>query len=234
MKTKTITSIVFALTLLVFTPLFLGCEPEPKVSNLVIDPVRVTLGNSVRVSVDIESIRGTESTYAISIEVDGVPKETREVTLAALELKPIVFIVSTEELGVHDVTVKGLSGTFEVIKPEPLVIVTESIPPITPNVDYRHKMEASGGTPPYAWSWDLPEEIVESSGAVGLLEFTIKCGGISLSPTTGGIHGTLKCKLNYGGILTSLRLVRQVEIRVQDSQGATANKSYNLEFIKKK
>jgi hypothetical protein len=100
---------------LLLTGLVLGCgKPEVEVSNLVVEPTEVLRGSSAHVSIDVENLGETKVTYELTIDINDVSKETKEVTLDARSSETITFVINEDDVGTHTVTVDGLMTTFEV------------------------------------------------------------------------------------------------------------------------
>jgi len=97
--------------------------PEPPVpaefvlSNLVLAPSEVNLGEPVSVSVDIENIGEESGSYTAEFSLDGVIEKTESVTLDGGESTSVSFSLTAEDEGDHVVEVGGLSSSFTVTEP---------------------------------------------------------------------------------------------------------------------
>jgi len=99
-----------------------GGEAEPaevagaefQVSNLTITPVEVKVGESVTVSVDVKNVGEVEGTYTVTLKVNGVKTETKEVTLAGGATDTVSFTIVKDIGGTFDIEVGGLTTTLMV------------------------------------------------------------------------------------------------------------------------
>jgi hypothetical protein len=169
--------------LLVLVGMVGACKTKPvfDLGDLAIQPLNAVLGDPVVISAVVRNVGDIQGTDNVTLEIDGVAKETQEVNLAVGQTQSILFVVIEKE-GIHGVSIDGLTGTFVVKKMEPLEIVTESIPPIKlcqfpstskkPCTDSDNfTLRAAGGIAPYSWSLEFPAEFVNRSG--GLFNITI-------------------------------------------------------------
>ena len=169
--------------LLVLAGMLGACKKGPvfDLANLTIQPHEMVSGDPMLISATDSNIGDVQGTDNVTLEIDGEAKETREVNLAAGQTQSILFVVIETE-GTHGVSIGGLKGTFVVKKMEPLEIITESIPPIRlcqfPHTSQKtctgsdnFTLRATGGIPPYSWSWEFPAEFLSTSG--GLFNITI-------------------------------------------------------------
>jgi len=93
------------------------------VSNLVITPDTVLPGEEVTISIDVENIGNIESAYTATLRVNDMVEATKDVTVAAGEIKTITFTISKIEKGTYNVAVDGLTGTFSVKTPIPWTMI---------------------------------------------------------------------------------------------------------------
>lgn len=128
MKKHLITAIVVALVVVLIIPT--GC-PKPaefEVTTLDISPAEVVSGDPTDVTVEVENIGGSEGTYTVTLELDGIKLETKEDTLAAGAKETVTWQI-TEDIGTHQVGVDGLSRSFKVLKPAEFEVVNLNIAP---------------------------------------------------------------------------------------------------------
>ena len=94
-----------------------GESADFEFSGLDIYPQIADVGQKVDISLDATNVGGLGGSYTLSLKVDGVTEETRDVTLGAGESKVVMFDVARDDGGTYDVAVGGLSGQFEVDAP---------------------------------------------------------------------------------------------------------------------
>lgn len=95
----------------IFWPWYKPTAAQFKVSNLVIAPPEVGIGETVTISCTVANI-GTESgDYTVKLGGDFVAQE--QVTLSPGESKVVSFTVTPTAAKTYVVTVDGLSGTFK-------------------------------------------------------------------------------------------------------------------------
>lgn len=78
-------------------------------------------------------------------------------------------------------SIKGSAQEITKVRPSPLTITSESLPPATLGQPYRLRLQASGGTPAYLWTisgGDLPD-------------------GVTLDPHSGDLSGVVSKKDKY-------------------------------------
>jgi len=90
----------------------------PVLSNLVITPTEVELGDNVTISFDIENIDSQQITHKVTMQV-GELTLIIYVDLNAYEAKTVTRTLTPEAEGIYTVTVDGLTGSFEVIVTPP-------------------------------------------------------------------------------------------------------------------
>ncbi|MHA1370959.1 MAG: CARDB domain-containing protein [Promethearchaeota archaeon] len=96
--------------------------PKPaefEISNLVVSPSEVVEGEPVTVTVNIENTGEMEGSHTVTLKLDGVETETKEVTLEGGSSTTTLFTL-TEAAGEYTVTVDGLTASFTVTAPKKL------------------------------------------------------------------------------------------------------------------
>ncbi|MEM1689920.1 MAG: CARDB domain-containing protein [Candidatus Hadarchaeales archaeon] len=96
---------------------------EFAVENLRLSKNRARPGEQVTASVDVANVGTISGSYTLTLKIDGVQIETREVLLAAGQRTTVDFTVSVEEPGEHTISVDGLSSLLIVEKPKPFPTV---------------------------------------------------------------------------------------------------------------
>jgi Domain of unknown function (DUF2341)/CARDB len=99
-------------------------EPTPvpaqfELSNLVVNPSTVEVGETVTVSVDVSNTGEAEGSYAAMLKINGSLEETKEITLAGGASATATFTVSKDTAGTYEVELGGQSGEFSVSSPTP-------------------------------------------------------------------------------------------------------------------
>ena len=93
------------------------------ISNLSIEPPEVYSGKPVSITVLVTNTGGKSGTYPITLKIAGKVESTKDVIVAAGSNKTASFTVIKEELGIYQVEVEGLKGSFTVkggVAPAPL------------------------------------------------------------------------------------------------------------------
>jgi len=88
------------------------------VSSLTITPGEVNIGESAAISVLITNTGDLTGSYEVSLEINNMVVETKEVTLAGGDSEPVSFSITKDTAGKYTVNVGGLLGTFEVRTPQ--------------------------------------------------------------------------------------------------------------------
>lgn len=96
-------------------------------SGLTISPAEVNMGESVTISVIVTNTGDLTGSYEVSLKIDNVVSQTKEVTLAGGGNQKVTFTIAKDVGGICTVDVDGLSGSFAV-KEEAAAVVTEEIP----------------------------------------------------------------------------------------------------------
>jgi len=95
-----------------------------ELSNLVITPSEVSVGETVTISVVVNNVGGRTESTTVTLEINGAAVDTRSATLDAGESTTVTFTVSEDVADTYTVNVAGLTGSF-VVKAPPA-------PPIVP------------------------------------------------------------------------------------------------------
>jgi CARDB len=92
-----------------------------QIGNLTINPYETSIGQSVDILVDVVNIGNIESTYSLSLKINGTLAETRGLVLGANETQQVEFNETENDVGTYNVTIGDQSGTFIVLaQPVPL------------------------------------------------------------------------------------------------------------------
>jgi hypothetical protein len=109
-------------------------------SNLLVQPNEVKPNEVVTATVTVTNTGGMEGTYNLTLKINGVNEETKDITVAAGASGGVSFTLSKQQPGIYGVDVNGLEGSFTVIAPPPATILPPSptlpkpapVPPPTP------------------------------------------------------------------------------------------------------
>jgi hypothetical protein len=85
-------------------------------SNLTVSPSQAQLNQEVAISVNVANTGGTSGNYSLELEVNGISKSTKQVTVAAGTSQTVNFTITGDAAGKHQVEVAGLAGEFEIAK----------------------------------------------------------------------------------------------------------------------
>ncbi len=91
-----------------------GPKAEFELSNLVISPTKVGLGQTVTVTADVENVGGEEGTITVELKIGGTVEDSKEVTLAEGESEMVTFTASRDAEATYVVKVNGLTATLTV------------------------------------------------------------------------------------------------------------------------
>ncbi|MEM2633889.1 MAG: CFI-box-CTERM domain-containing protein [Nitrososphaerales archaeon] len=103
-----------------FTTFILVQKPLPaecKVSNLIINPVRVLTGQIIEINVDIANVGEEVGEYNLTLKVNGKVEASKVVSLLGGAKETIKFNLVKEQPGVYNVEIDGLKSTFTVEAP---------------------------------------------------------------------------------------------------------------------
>lgn len=87
-------------------------KAEIQVSNLVVEPRRVLVGDPVVVSADIKNTGGRTGDYQATLTVNGDVQETRNLEVSAESVQSVSFTVTPTSSGEYRVALGGLTGIF--------------------------------------------------------------------------------------------------------------------------
>lgn len=85
---------------------------EIRVSNLVVEPEEVLVGDSVLVSADVTNTGGKAGDYQATLTVNGAVQETRNLQVLAESVQNISFTVTPTSPGEYLIDLAGLTGSF--------------------------------------------------------------------------------------------------------------------------
>ncbi len=128
----------------------------PIISNLIITPDELELGDEVTINFDIENYGSQSINYAVDIHIENVndPPPTWPpyditmktwVDLEAYEFKTVFFTITMDDVGDFNVTVAGMTASFMVIPPDPwpviddvdpVIIVVDPLEELNSRIDY--------------------------------------------------------------------------------------------------
>jgi hypothetical protein len=81
-------------------------------SSLSIDPLQVGTGEPVNISVLLTNTGGKAASYPVTLTLNGVVVEIKEITVAGGESREVLFVVSPDEADTYSVEINGLAGSF--------------------------------------------------------------------------------------------------------------------------
>ena len=92
-----------------------------QVANLSIDPYEARVNQPVNISADVINLGDIQSSYSLSLKINDLVVETKQVSLSANETKLVTFSVTETVEGSYNVTIADLVGIFSVTsKPTPM------------------------------------------------------------------------------------------------------------------
>ena len=99
------------------TPSVVEAPAAFTVSALSISPAEVDIGQSVTISALVANTGDLSGTYEVTLKINNVVVDTKDVTLAGGASQTVTFTTSKDVAGTYTVNVDGLSGTFTVKAP---------------------------------------------------------------------------------------------------------------------
>ena len=85
------------------------------IGALTISPTKVYIGESVVISVVVTNTGDLTGSYEVTLKVDNILSEVKEVTLAGGTRQTVIFTTDKDITGTYTVNVNDLSGTFTVM-----------------------------------------------------------------------------------------------------------------------
>jgi hypothetical protein len=87
-----------------------------EISNLIINPQKAYLGETVTINLTITNEGATFGSFELHLIIDGIVRAIEEVTLAAGSSETLTFELSNLAVGSHQVEVAGLTGRFNIVR----------------------------------------------------------------------------------------------------------------------
>lgn len=88
-----------------------------EVSNLLVTPAEVEVGEEVRVTVDVANVGELAGNYTLSLRVNGVVESSPTITLSGGGTQKVVFRVVRDVARTYEVEIGGVSSSFTVGRP---------------------------------------------------------------------------------------------------------------------
>lgn len=112
--------------ILIFLALFIASScakpttptPAPaefEISNLVITPSEVEVGESAKITVEVSNIGETEGSYTVALKIDGAEVENKEATVAAGDSETVSFTIVKDIRGTYSIQIDSLTADLVVI-----------------------------------------------------------------------------------------------------------------------
>ena len=98
-------------------------QPAPAAftpSSLSISPLEANIGDTVSISVLVTNTGELEGSYTVTLKINGVIAEMREITLAGGS-ETVTFTTAVDKAGTYSVNVNGLQGALMVKEPPPVL-----------------------------------------------------------------------------------------------------------------
>ena len=142
------------------------------VSDLVIAPAKVEIGQEATVKVSVTNIGDVEGTYTVTLKIDNTVFSTKEVTLAGHASQQVSFALSRDAAGTYGISVDGLSGTLVVGTPAQFIVSDLQITPTEADIGEEVKITALViNTGNFAGKYRVTlkvNDVVEQTGEVSL------------------------------------------------------------------
>jgi len=183
-----------------FTPFAILSYIHPasfEVIGLTINPDEVSAGQTIAIIPLIANTGDLSSSYEITLKIDDVVVETKELTIAGGTEYRVAFIITRDTAGTYTIDVNGMSGTFEVTEPPPptpaafttgaLIITPDEVnvgEEVTISITVANTSELDGS---YEATLKIDDAVVESK------QVTVAGGGsevvsFSISRDTPGVY----------------------------------------------
>ena len=86
-------------------------------AGLSINPPEVNPRQELSVTAMVTNTGDIEGSYIAELKINAITEQAMEVTVVAGETQTLSFLVSKDTPGIYEVTLGGLTGQFEVVKP---------------------------------------------------------------------------------------------------------------------
>jgi hypothetical protein len=117
------------LILLVFAGLTVNCDTRLniQISDLNISPSKIIIGQKADISALVYNPNKGEEKYSVTLKVDEIPFETKELILAGGEKKTVDFSHSPPSSGTFKIDVNGLVDNLSVVNPPEFQVTSLNI-----------------------------------------------------------------------------------------------------------
>ena len=88
-----------------------------EISNLVISPTDVKVGENLTISVSVKNVGEVEGMYTVVLKINNVVEASKNISLAAGESTVVAFMVRMGAVGMYEVEIDGLKGSIIVKAP---------------------------------------------------------------------------------------------------------------------
>ena len=87
---------------------------EFSIGNLVAAPVSINIEQAATISVDVSNTGDTQGSFPVTLLINGVHSETKEVVIATGTTKQVIFDVSFDAPGLYEVSISELRAVLKV------------------------------------------------------------------------------------------------------------------------
>ena len=95
-------------------------------------PFEVDVGETVTIGIMVSNTGEEEGSYTITLKINGVAEETKEITLAGGASETVTFTTARDKAGIYSVDVDGLTDSFTVKEEEEAAPPSTAPPPTAP------------------------------------------------------------------------------------------------------
>jgi len=102
------------------TPALTPPPPAPaafQTAALAINPAELNPGQELSITAMVTNTGDIEGSYVAELKINDTAEQAMELTVVAGGTQTLSFLVSKETPGIYEVTLGGLTGQFEVLKP---------------------------------------------------------------------------------------------------------------------
>ena len=114
-------------------------------SSLSISPLEVDVGETVTIGIMVSNTGEEEGSYTITLKINGVAEETKEITLAGGASETVTFTTARDKAGIYSVDVDGLTDSFTVKEEEEAAPATAPPPTAPPEAKPEMNWPVLGG-----------------------------------------------------------------------------------------